>query len=176
MSKMQISKTQISDIEMLRSFAERTFRIAFEKDNDPVRFELYCEKAFSEEQIRSEMEHPGSVFWFAWEADTLAAYLKLNFDQHPPALESEKTVQVERLYVEPALQGQRIGQKMLDFAHEQAQSVGAEWIWLSVWQANPPALRFYERCGYQVFGTETFWISDEAQTDWLVKKRVTSFK
>jgi len=170
---MRISQVQLNELELLRSFAERTFRAAFEADNDPVRFEAYCSKAFSLDQFRAELAHPASRFWFGWEGAELAAYLKLNFDQHPPELGNDKTVQVERLYVEPGFQGRRIGELMLDFAYNHALERNADWIWLSVWQDNPPALRFYERCGYEIFGTKTFWLGDEAQTDWLVRKKVT---
>ena len=74
------------------------------------------------------------------------------------------------------MQGRKIGEHLLDFALEQAIANQAELIWLSVWQANPPALRFYERFGYEIFDTKIFWLGDEAQTDWLVKKIVTSNK
>lgn len=171
-SSMRIEKVQFQDLEPLRSFAERTFRIAYEKENDPVRFAQYCEKSFSPDTFKREWEHPHSEFWMAWESDILVAYLKLNYDQHPDLLESQQTVQVERLYVEPEFQGRRIGEKMLAFAYDQAKKAGAAWLWLSVWQARPAALRFYERCGYEIFGTETFWLADEAQTDWLVRRKV----
>jgi diamine N-acetyltransferase len=171
---MQITKVQMGQLETLRSFAEHTFRIAFEHLNEPARFENYCETSFSTEQLRSEIEHTSSSFWFGWEGEDLAAYLKLNFDQHQQDLHSIRTVKVERLYVEQTFQGQRIGEKMLDFALQQARYAQAEWIWLSVWQATPAALRFYQRCGFEIFGTEIFWLADEAQLDWLVKKRVAS--
>lgn len=171
---MQISRVQSSDLEILRSFAEHTFRAAFQASNDPVRFEAYCAQAFSTERFKQELEHPHAQFWFYHEGDTLAAYLKLNYDRHAPELGSTQTVQVERLYVEPAFQGRRIGEKLLDFAKIQAKNVGAAWLWLSVWQENPPALRFYERCGFEIFGTQTFWLGDEAQTDWLVKLKLST--
>ena len=169
---MHLSKASVRDLEVVRAFAEHTFRFAFQSSNDPERFEAYCARAFSEEQFSAELEHPSSSFWLAWEDHKLVAYLKLNFDQHPEVLGGKNTVQVERLYVEPSMQGRKIGEKILEFAYDQARALGAKWIWLSVWQDNPPALRFYERCGYEIFGTKTFWLGDEAQTDWLVRKSV----
>ena len=150
---ISISKAQISTLEMLRSFAERTFRTAYAAENDPVRFEEYCEKAFSTAQFRVEFEHPDSEFWLAWEAETLVGYLKLNYDEQPEALVGKKTVQVERIYVDPLFQGRRYGEKLMDFVFQQAVAKDAEWVWLGVWQANPAALRFYERCGFEIFGT-----------------------
>ncbi len=169
---LTIRPVELAELEMLRNFAEYTFRIAYEHANDPVNFKNYCDTSFTLQQFQKEWEQPGSKFWFALLDDQLAAYLKLNFDHHPAELESASTVQVERIYVTPDLQGRRIGEQLLDFAQEQARSTGADWLWLSVWQANPPAVRFYERCGYEIFGTEVFQVGDDAQLDWLMRKKV----
>lgn len=169
---MTFTRVQTTDAALLRSFAERTFRLAYEDNNNPEDFKAYCDHYFSPEQILAEIEHPYSAFWLAWLDGQVAAYLKLNFDNHPPELNSQLTVQIERIYVEPALQGRGIGQKLLSFAYEQARIAGAEWLWLSVWQANPPAVRFYESNGYEIFGTETFVVGADAQLDWLMKKQV----
>ena len=169
---MTFTRVQTTDAELLRFFAERTFRLAYEDKNDPGDFKAYCDQYFSLEQILAEIEHPHAAFWFAWNGEQLVAYLKLNFDHHPPELNSHRTVQIERIYVEPDVQGRGIGQKLLLFAQEQAKTKGAEWLWLSVWQANPPAVRFYERNGYEIFGTETFVVGTDEQLDWLMKKQV----
>lgn len=169
---MQVVPAQTADSEALRAFAEYTFRAAFQASNDPLRFEQYCSEAFSSEQFAREMAHPESAFWLAREGDVIVAYIKLNFDRHPSELNSRNTVQVERLYVAPAMQGRKIGEKLLNFALEQARNRRAEWVWLSVWQENPPAVRFYERCGYSIFGTKVFVLGDEVQTDWMMGKRV----
>ncbi len=171
---MRFTRVTLYELEQLRAFAEHTFRIAFEQDNDPERFEVYCQHSFSVQQMQSELRNPASQFWFAWEAEILAGYLKLNFDEHPTQLGSLQTVKVERLYVDPTLQSRGIGSKMLDFALEQAHEVKAEWIWLSVWQVKPRSIQFYQRCGYEIFGEETFWLAEEAQMDWLMKKPVVA--
>lgn len=170
--KLTLRRVSLLEVETLRDFMEHTFRVAFEATNDPVFFKQYCDEAFSLEQIVGELAAPQSEFWFAFLDDELAAYLKLNFDQHAVALQSEKTVQVERLYILAKFQNQRLGARLLRLAEERAQKAGAEWLWLSVWQQNPPALRFYERNGYEIFGTEIFEVGDDPQVDWLVKKRV----
>lgn len=171
---LTIIRAQPGDLPMLLAFAERTFRTAYEHLNKPEDFKKYCDEAFTREQFGTEMAHPNSAFWFAHLEEKLVAYLKLNFDRSLPELEGQSAVQVERIYVEPAFQGRRIGERLLDFAHEQARDVGAKWLWLSVWQANPPAVRFYERCGYEICGTDIFQLGDDPQLDWVVRKKVTT--
>jgi len=166
---MLIRKAKISDLELIRDFAERTFRVAYEADNVVETFQAYCEAAFTLAQFREEMEHPASSFWLAYVDEQLAGYLKLNFDNPHEALASTKTVQVERIYIEPVLQGQGLGKILLEFALEQARQVGAEWLWLSVWQKNPRAVSFYERYGFEIFGTDIFYLADDPQVDWAMR-------
>ena len=118
------------------------------------------------------MEHTGSEFWLAENRGVLVAYLKINFDQRIKPMEDVQSVQVERLYVAPSYQGQRIGEKMLDLAQKRGIIKGASWLWLTVWQENPAAKRFYERCGFEVFGTTVYMLGEDAQHDWLMRKSV----
>lgn len=51
--------------------------------------------------------------------------------------------QVEKLFVEPVLHGQHIGEALLRFAVEEH---GASWLWAL--EKNAGAIRFYERNGF----------------------------
>ena len=62
---MFISRVQMTDAALLRDFAERTFREAYEDLNNPQDFQAYCEKAFDLAQLEAEIRHPHSTFWLA---------------------------------------------------------------------------------------------------------------
>lgn len=167
---LQIRKAETTDLDTLREFAERTFRIAYEDGNDLETFQAYCIEAFSRERFRQEMEYPFSGFWLGFLDGQLAAYLKLNFDHTHAELLPASSVQVERIYVEPLLQGRGLGETLLQFAMEQARQAKADWLWLSVWQENPRAVQFYQRCGFEIFGTDIFQMADDPQVDWAMRK------
>ena len=167
-----IKKADQEFLELLCSFAERTFRIAYEAQNDPTHFEAYCREAFTPQRFFEEWSQPESAFWLVWHGDTLAAYLKLNFDNHSELLESNRTVQIERIYVAPEFQGQGLGSDLLAFSEEEGRQANCEWIWLSVWQKNPQAIQFYEQNGYNICGTEIFQVGNDPQLDWVMKKRL----
>ena len=169
---MELKKAEKDDLAALLDFAEHSFRVAYEAMNDPAAFQAYCAKAFTPEQFFKEFQDPRSEFWLGELEGKLVAYLKLNFDQHIASVPAGKTVQVERIYLESALQGHGLGVTLMDFVQDQAVRVQAEWIWLSVWKRNPRALKFYERCGYEICGTAIFQLGDDPQTDWVMRKRV----
>jgi ribosomal protein S18 acetylase RimI-like enzyme len=58
---------------------------------------------------------------------------------------------------------------MMDHCLQIAVDEGFDTVWLGVWEHNPKAARFYEKCGFQVFGSHAFWVGNDCQTDNLMK-------
>lgn len=179
--QMTITEVRLSDLATLRDLAERTFRDAWQDMNEPEAFENYCREKFTVAQLRLELETAGAEFYFAMDDGLPVAYLKLNFDKNPGSASEPDShepwegtaVQIERIYVLPDYQGRRIGGQLLRFAEDRAHRTGSAWIWLSVWQKSPRSIQFYERNGYTIFGVETFWVGNDPQPDWLMRKKIT---
>lgn len=178
---MTIKKVQPDDAETLRTLAERTFRDAWQDENEPEAFEQYCRENFSLENVHAELAAPGAEFYFAMIDGQPVAYLKLNIDKQPkppgdsmsPGEYSGPALQLERIYVLQNIQSQGLGAELLRFTEERARATGATWVWLSVWQKSPRTIAFYERNGFDIFGVETFWVGNDPQPDWLMRKRIT---
>lgn len=129
----------------------------------------YVDKAFSVEQLSIELQNPDSAFYFAEEAGVPIGYLKLNVGAAQTELKDENELEIERIYVDEAHQGKKVGQLLLDFAIDQARKQRLDYVWLGVWEHNPGAIRFYERSGFVRFGQHTFMIGIDPQTDFLMK-------
>lgn len=169
-----ILKVRPADAPPLRELAERSFRDAWQDDNEPNAFEAYCREHFTVEKLSAELAQPGAEFYFALMNAQPVAYLKLNIGRNPGLRDDNmgKSVQIHRIYVLQEFQGQGIGEQLLRFSEERARQARAEWLWLTVWQKAPRTIRFYEKNGFSIFGTETFWLGNEAQPDWLMRKPV----
>jgi ribosomal protein S18 acetylase RimI-like enzyme len=57
-------------------------------------------------------------------------------------------------------------------ALEQARRRGAAVLWLGVWERNPRAIRFYEKCGFADAGSQTFVLGSDPQTDRIMWRSV----
>ncbi len=171
---MTILRVKNAELSLLRDLAERTFRDTYESRNDPNAFNAYCDWAFTLDYVRAELEHPYSEFYFIREDQQLIAYLKFNFDQHPPEIGSQNTMQLQRIYIETVFQGKGVGPQLIQFAEQRAKTAGVEWLWLSVWQKAPPTVAFYEKCGFEIFGVEIFPLGDDPQPDWLMRKKISA--
>ena len=69
--------------------------------------------------------------------------------------------EVVKLFVEPVLQGNSIGKKLLKFALNEK---GADYLWAL--EKNERAIAFYERNGFHLSGERKF---EEDTTEYLVK-------
>ena len=168
---MQLRRATLTDAPILCAFAEKTFRIAWQAQNDPEQFEAYCRAHFDLNNFEQEMLAQDAAFFVVEEGGDLVAYIKLNFNTLPEGHELPGgAVQLERIYVAPERQGGGMGAQLMQFYEQQAMDAGAAWVWLSVWDRSPRSIAFYEKNGYEIFGTEVFMVGNDAQRDYLMRK------
>lgn len=173
---MLIRQITHQDLFELKHFAEYTFRAAWQAQNLTEEFERYCAHSFTLESLKKEMDNPVSAFYFAELNDQTVGYLKLNRGITPPEwnFPPEHTLHLERIYIDPKQQSKGFGTSLLHFAEFVARDEERPYIWLSVWQEAPRSIRFYEKNGYKIHGTEDFWLDTECQTDWVMAKHLTN--
>ena len=79
-------------------------------------------------------------------------------------------MEIERIYVLKKYHGQKVGQKLFDTAMSTAKREKKKYVWLGVWENNQRAIRFYQKNGFVEFGTHTFILGTDKQTDLMMKK------
>ncbi|MEO0572020.1 MAG: GNAT family N-acetyltransferase [Bacteroidota bacterium] len=165
-------KCGVKDIDELQELSTTTFAKAFEHQNNSKDFKAYVTKAFSEVQLLAELKNPHTSFYFADRQGKSVGYFKTNVFEAQSELQEPVGMELERIYVRSINQGKGIGLKILSFVESLAQKDGKSYLWLGVWEHNRKAIRFYERHGYIKFNTHPFFIGNDKQTDWLLKKEL----
>ena len=163
----------IGDLQTLINIAKTTFVAAFERYNKPDDFKTYIASAFSEKQLKSELDNPHSNFYFAYLNDNLVGYFKLNEKDAQNETFGRTSIELERIYVLEGFQNKAIGHKLLVKAIALSKSKRVDFLWLGVWEKNEAALRFYERYGFKKFDKHPYYIGTDKQMDWLLKLELT---
>ncbi|MDZ7650391.1 MAG: GNAT family N-acetyltransferase [Cytophagales bacterium] len=88
------------------------------------------------------------------------------------SLLGDNALELQRLYVLTLAQGKSVGKLLMDMAMQYAIQKKYDWIWLGVWERNFKAQEFYKRWGFEKFSEHTFWMGDDPQVDWLLKKKL----
>ncbi len=171
--QLHFRKCVLQDVKQLKILSISTFVEAFESQNDPQDFKVYLDTAFSKEQLLSELKNPNTSFYFVLIDQTVAGYFKVNVFDAQSEFQDSQAMELERIYVQSRYQGQGVGSDILVFIEALAQKQMKAYLWLGVWEQNSNAIRFYERQGYLKFGTHPYYIGQDKQTDWLMKKELT---
>ena len=164
----------VVDAEAVARLAERTFRETFAADNTPENMDAYVAGSFSTERVRKELADPASLFLLSVRDEdpaVLTGYAKVRAAAHE-SVEAIRPLALQRLYVDRPALGTGLGALLLKECIAYARSHRHDVLWLSVWEHNPRAIRFYEKWGFETVGAMPFVLGTEAQTDLLMTKPV----
>lgn len=168
---MTIRHATPADTALIADLGARTFRDAFGPDNDPADLALYLAEAFAPETVDAELADPAATFLIS-EAVAPVGYARVVADRPHPALPGARAAGLARIYVEQTALGTGVGDALMAACLDEAARTGHDAIWLSVWERNPRAIRFYERWGFRAIGETTFTVGTDVQRDVVMARAV----
>ncbi len=157
-------------IHSLQEMSRETFADTFASENTPENMAAYMDKAFTLEQLQKELSHAESRFFYVYADGALAGYMKINTGAAQTEAMGDDALEVERIYVRRAFQGQGIGKLLLDHALHLAHTEQRSHIWLGVWEHNRKAISFYENKGFVQTAVHSFYMGDDEQFDWIMTR------
>ena len=169
MKNIKITKVTINEIDSLQKMSRETFSETYAAGNTEENMKKYLEEGFSLEKLTAELTDTNAAFYFAWKADEIIGYLKLNFGMAQTELKDHKALEIERIYVLKAFHGKKVGQILYDKAIQIAKDAKVDYVWLGVWEENLRAIRFYQKNGFVVFDTHIFKLGEDEQIDLMMK-------
>jgi len=169
---MQIRDALRSDLTAVRRVAVESYVDKFAEFNTPENMEAFLTTTYSESAFENEFDEPGSKLLVACEDDLIVGFVRLRTSREVEEKLGASTLELQRLYIATGWQGRSIGHTLMEEALRYAQKIQVDWMWLGVWEKNFGAQRFYARYGFERFGEHTFWMGDDPQVDWLLKKKL----
>jgi len=165
-------KATVEDLELLRTLGIKTFRDTFAPHNTKENMDRYLQEKFNNQVLQAELANLNSEFYFVFQGDVPAGYMKLNKGDAQSENILPNSTELERIYVTKEFQGRGVGKYLLEAALSEAKRNGSTHIWLGVWEHNMNAIAFYERNHFEVFDKHKFWLGEDCQTDLLMKRSV----
>lgn len=174
MNTLQITSVSKNDIPELQKISRQTFLETFADTNTEENMKQYLAESFALAQLTEEVENPESKFFFAVWNNEVIGYLKINTGQAQTELKGNDSLEIERIYVQQAFLGKKVGQSLFDHAVAMAQDAGFHTVWLGVWEHNQRAIHFYQKNGFVTFDKHAFYLGDDEQTDLMMRKTLQS--
>ena len=153
---MIVRRATPSDAAALAELAARTFIDTFAAQNRPEDIEAYVAETYGVAQQLREIDDTLVVE----DGGALIAFAQLHRSDSPYG-----DVELGRFYVDRAHHGRGIARMLMDAVLAAARTLGGRKLWLGVWEHNPRAIRFYEKCGFADEGSQPFRVGSDVQTD-----------
>lgn len=169
MESIVIVPVGLNDVEKLQAISRITFTQTFMEHNSAEDMDAYLNKSFSISQLSSEIDNADSEFYFAQEGEMVIGYLKVNTGAAQTESKDLNAFEIERIYVDTAFLGKKIGQLLFNKAIELANAKNKSYVWLGVWEENHRALAFYKKNGFVPFDKHIFKLGNDEQTDIMMK-------
>lgn len=168
--KVTVEVASPEDAQVLVEIGIKTFHETFASFNTAEDMKLYLEKNFTVQQLTLELTDKANTFLLAKTGEAVVGYAKLRRTESPAELNEKNSIELERIYSAREYLGKSIGRKLMDACLNIGKEEGYKMIWLGVWEHNPRAIAFYEKCGFEKFAAHPFMLGNDLQTDLLMKK------
>ena len=165
-----------ADAAALGEFMARNFIAAYGHCSTPENIAAAIAEHYGEAAQARQIADPSRCNLIAeGGAGEWLGHAQLHFDGPTPGpVAPRPAAEVARFYVDPAFHGAGVAQAMMAEVDRIARARGALALWLSVWQEQPQAVRYYEKTGFVKAGTLVFVVGDDPKDDWLMVRALGS--
>ena len=142
---MIIRKAEIKDIKTILKLLSEVLEI-----HAKIRPDIFVSGTtkYNEEDLRKKLRNPGEFIFIVEENDEVVGFLFVIIQEvNSRNMKHHKIFYIDDLCVDEKSRGKHIGQKLFEFAKEEAKRLGCYEITLNVWEGNESAKAFYEKMG-----------------------------
>lgn len=169
---ISIQQANPADSSLIARLSRQTFLETFAAQNTPENVEIFLSKQFSVIMLEEEVLDMTNIFFLAYKGDQPVGYAKMREGKKLEALGGVPAIEIARIYAVKEAIGTGVGKALMLQCIQTAKNLEKKILWLGVWERNFPGILFYERWGFEKFGTHIFMLGDDPQTDWLMKKEL----
>ncbi|HEX7880501.1 MAG TPA: N-acetyltransferase [Candidatus Eisenbacteria bacterium] len=145
-----------NDLDSLVALTVRAFHQAYDGKSPAPEIDAHIARHFTNDKLVAEITDPDTIMLLADSAEGLLGYALLRVGSATPLVPEPGPVELCRIYFDAAASGRGHGSALMPACLEAAREKGGGVIWLSVWEENHAAIRFYERWGFRRVGTQPF--------------------
>lgn len=167
-----IEPVKSNEVQLLSTISSKCFYDTFYKYNTEEDMNYFLDKNLTVSSLEKEILETGNYFFFAKMEDEVVGHLKLSASETRAEFTDVKSLEISRIYAVKDKIGFGIGKAMIEFSVSFAKQMNKQIIWLGVWEHNLRAINFYNSFGFTKFSEHIFMVGKDAQTDWLMKKKL----
>lgn len=158
------------DATLLARLQEKTFRDTFEATNSPADMAEHCAMHYGTALQEREILDSNLHTLVCEDQGALIGFAQLRWKPSPIACDAKCPAEIQRLYIDKDWHGKGIAHQLMQRSITLVQALGADQVWLGVWEKNPRAISFYNKFDFVEVGAHVFMVGSDAQRDIIMSK------
>ena len=142
---MVIRKAETKDIKRILELLSEVLEIHAE-----IRPDIFVSGTtkYNEEDLKKKLTNENETIYVAEEDGSVIGFLfSIIQEVNSRNMKPHKIFYIDDLCVDENIRGKHIGQKLFEFAKEEAKRLGCYEITLNAWEGNESAISFYKKMG-----------------------------
>lgn len=162
------------EFESVRAMARRSFAETFARRYDPLPFEKFLDDSYGPGgSMADDLENP-LVRWLVGFASSVpVGYVKLTPVRAPVAAPRPGALELQQIYVLKRWHGTGVAGRLMEWALDTATAAHAPEVYLTVFDHNERAKRFYTRYGFGEVGQCTVTIAGRIDEDRIWRRSLS---
>jgi ribosomal protein S18 acetylase RimI-like enzyme len=165
---LEIRHARKEEAAQLGEIAELIFRDTFAPFNTEADMDIYCAEAMSAGAFRSDLDDPMSEILVAADGGAIVAYAHIHRGETPAVVGSAPTIELKRFYLLRDRHGTGLARRLMREVARRSAALGAETLWLGVWEHNGRGIAFYRKLGFEEVGEQPFLLGTDRQRDLIM--------
>ena len=162
-----------ADIQVLALLGRLTWAEShghyIEEKNDLLK---YLNEHFSVVETKKNISNPNQFFYIIYVDDLPVGYAKLVVNAFNENITSQKSCQLERIFILNDFIPLKIGQQLLTFVEEHARKMELDTMWLTVYIKNARAIRFYIKNEFKNVGALNYIVNGKGYENIVFSKKI----
>lgn len=159
-----LKKASLESVDILRKLMISTYKQAYKKMHTKENIELYCNKNFTKESVKSKLFSEVYICMLAFKKDSPVGFCILK-DSFCPVDINGSSLELQQLYILKNEYNNGLGKQLFTQAVKIAKEKYKEYLWLYVSDTNEKALSFYDSMGLNKVGIgKKFKVGEEIVT------------
>ena len=148
---MNIRNAESKDIPQIENLLYQVHKVHADKRPDLF---IPGMKKYTADQLKEIIADDKRPIYVAEEDGTILGYAFCVLQQQTaPSMTKIKTLYIDDLCVDESTRGKHVGSQLYQYVLSAAREMGCYNVTLNVWECNPTARKFYEKCGLSVLKT-----------------------
>lgn len=169
-----ISRLTTADIPQFSRMATESYKQAYDGLISVPDLVEFTESSFAPAVV--EAAFASAEIKLFWQGEQIAGYVWLEEQpvtlKQPLMMEMARPLYLRRLYLLSGYTGFGYGRELLNEAVLWGKGEGFSHLWLTVWDENESAVRFYGRELFETVGDCDFWCGQLLCRDWVMVRHL----